>query len=105
MERKLAGGGIRGGGREERCRGRKTSAKGQHGNGYIGSETMKRLGAGGRVSGGWLHQGVSNASGRKKGRIQCVRTLTCASGRIGRGPFTSRRNEPGRTPPEQEFML
>jgi len=105
MERKLAGGGIRGGGREERCRGRKTSAKGQHGNGCIGSEGMKRLGAGGRVSGGWLRQGGSNASGRKKGPVQCVRTLTCASGRIGRGPFTSGRNEPGRTHPDQEFTL
>ena len=66
MERKLAGGGIRGGGREERCRGRKTSAKEQHGNGCIGSEGMKRLGAGGRVSGEWLRQGGSNASGRKR---------------------------------------
>jgi len=105
MERKLAGGGIGGGGREERCRGRKTSAKVQHGNGCIGSEGMKRLGAGGRVSGGWLRQGGSNAAGRKKGRVQCVRTLTCASGRIGRGPFTCGRNEPGRTHPEQEFTL
>jgi len=105
MERKLAGGGIGGGGREERCRGRKMSAKGQHGNGCIGSEGMKRLGAGGRVSGGWLHQGGSNVSGRKKGRVQCVRTLTCASGPIGRGPFTSGGNEPGRTHPEQEFTL
>jgi len=105
MERKLAGGGIGGGGREERCRGRKTSAKGQYGNGCIGSEGMKRLGAGGRVSGGWLRQGGSNASGRKKGRVQCVRTLTCMSGPIGRGRFTSGRNEPGRTHPEQEFTL
>jgi len=85
MERKLAGRGIGGGGREEGCRGGKTSAKGQHGNGCIGSEGMKRLGAGGRVSGGWLRQGGSNASGR--------------------GPFTSGRNEPGRTHPEQEFTL
>jgi len=30
---------------------------------------MKRLGAGGRVSGGWLRQGGSNASGRKKGCV------------------------------------
>jgi len=37
MERKLGGGGIGGGGREERCRGCKTSAKGQHGNRCIGS--------------------------------------------------------------------
>jgi len=54
MERKLAGRGIGGGGREERCRRRKTSAKGQHGNECIGSEGIKRLGAEGRVSGGWL---------------------------------------------------
>ena len=72
MERKLAGGGIRGGGQEERCRGRKTSAKGQHGNGCIESQGMKRLGAGGRVSGGWLGQEGSNASGRKKGRVYSV---------------------------------
>jgi len=63
MERKLAGGCIGGGGQKERCRGRKTSAKGQHGNGCIGSEGMKRLGAGGRVSAGWLRQVGSNASG------------------------------------------
>jgi len=105
MERKLAGGGIGGGGREQSGRGRQTSAKGQHGNECIGSEGMKRLGAGGRVSGGWLQQGGLNASGGKKGRVQCVRTLTCASGRIGHGPFTSGRNEPGRTHPEQEFTL
>ena len=79
MERKLAGGGLGGGGGEERSRGRKTSAKGQHGNGCIGSEGMKRLRAGGIVSGGWLRQGGSNASGRKKGRIQCVRTRKSAS--------------------------
>jgi len=88
MERKLAGGGIGGGGREEKCHGHKTSAKGQHGNGCIGSEGMKRLGTGGRASGGWLRQVGSNASGR-----------------IGRGPFTSRWNEPRRTHPEQEFTL
>jgi len=105
MERKLAGGGIGGGGREQRCRGRTMSAKGQHGNGCIGTEGMKRLGAGRRVSGGWLRQGGSNASGRKNGRVQCVRTLTCASGRIGRGPFTSGRNEPRRTHPEQAFTI
>jgi len=105
MERNMAGGGIAGGGREKRCRGGKTSAKGQHGNGCIGSEGMKRLGAGGKVSGGWLLQGGSNASGRKKGRVQCVWTLTCASGGIGRGPFTSGQNEPGGTDPEQEFTL
>jgi len=122
MERKLAGGVIGGRGRDERCRGRKTSAKGQYGNGWIGSEGMKRLGAGGRESGGWLRQGGSNASGRKKGRVQCVRTLTCASGGkkgrvqcvrtlscasapIGRGRFTSGLNEPGRTQPQQEFTL
>jgi len=46
---------------------------------------MKRLGARGRVSGGWLRQGGSNASGR--------------------GPFTSGWNEPERTHPEQEFTL
>ena len=46
---------------------------------------MRRLGAGGRESGGWLLQGGSNASGR--------------------GHFTSGRNEPGRTHPEQEFTL
>jgi len=66
MEGKLVGGRIRGGGRKEGCRGRKTSAKGQHGNGCIGSKVMKRLGTGGRVSGGWLRQGGSNASGRKR---------------------------------------
>jgi len=105
MERKLAGGGIGGGGREERCRGRKTSAKGQYGNGWIRSEGMKRLGAGSRVSGGWLRQGGSNASGREKGRVQCVRTLTCESGRISRSRFTSGQNKPGRTHPEQVFTL
>jgi len=57
MERKLAGGSIRGGGREERCRGYKRASKGQHENGCIGSEGMRRLVAGGRVSGGWLGQG------------------------------------------------
>jgi len=105
MEGKLAGGGIGGGGWEERCRSRKMSAKGQHGNECIGSEGMTRLGAGGRVSAGWLRQGVSNASGRKKGRIQCIRTCQSVSGHIGRSPFTSRQNEPGRTHPEQEFTL
>ena len=104
-ERKLGGGGIGGGGREERCRGRNTSAKGQHVNRCIGSEAMKRLGAGGRVSGEWLRQGGSNASGRKKGHVQCGWTLTCPSGRIRRGPFASEWNEPGRTHPEQEFTL
>jgi len=64
MQRKQAGGGIGGGGWEEKCRGRKTSAKREHGNGSIGSEGRKRLGAGGRVSGGWLRYGGSNASGR-----------------------------------------
>ena len=105
MERKLAGGGIGGGGREERCRSRRTSAKGQHGNGCIGSAGIKRLGAGGRVSGGWLRQEGSNALGRKSGRVQCVWTLTCASGCIRCAPFTSGRNEPWRTHPEQEFTL
>ena len=73
MERKLVGGRIRGGGRKERCHGRKTSAKGPHGNRCIGSEGMKRLGAGGRVSGGWLRLGGSNASG-------CKRAASNASG-------------------------
>jgi len=85
MERKLVGGHIGGGGRNERCRGHKTSAKGQHGNGCIGSEGMKRLSAGDRVSGGWLRQEGSNASGRS--------------------PFTSGRNEPGWMHPEQELTL
>jgi len=97
--------GYRAGGREERCRCRKTSTKGQHGNGCIGSEGMKRLGAGGRVSGGWLRQGGSNVSRCKKGHVQCVWTRKSVSGRIRRGPFPSTRNEPGRTHPEQEFML
>jgi len=103
--KKAGGQGIGGGGREEKCHGHKTSGKGQHGNGCIGSESMKRLGTGGRVSGGWLCQGGSNASGRKKGRVQCVRTRKSASRRIGRGPYTSGRNDPGRTHPEQEFTL
>jgi len=105
MERKLTGRGIGGGGREEISRGRKTSAKGQHGNGWIGSEGMKRLGAGGRVSGGWLRQGGSNASGLKKGCLQFVWTSKLASGRIGPGPLTSGRNKPWSTHPEQEFTL
>ena len=62
MERLRASRGIWGGGQDERCRGRKTPAKGQHGNRCNGSEGMKRLGAGGRVSGGWLRQGGSNAA-------------------------------------------
>ena len=66
MEGKLVGGRIGGGGRKPRCRGCKTSAKGQHRNGFIGSEEIKRLGAWGRVSGGWLHQGGANASGYKR---------------------------------------
>jgi len=66
---------------------------------------MRRVGAGGRVSGVLLRQGGSTASGRKKGSVQCVRTRRSASGHIGRGPFTSGLNEPGRTHPEQEFML
>ena len=70
MERRLAGGGIGEGGQEERCRGRTTAAKGLYGNGCIGSEGKKRLGAGDRVSGGWLPQEGSNASGRKKGRVR-----------------------------------
>jgi len=49
MEGKLVGGRIGRGGLKERGRGRKTSAKEQHGNGCIGREGMKRLGAGGRV--------------------------------------------------------
>jgi len=105
MERQLAGGRIGGGGREERCRGHKTSAKGQHGNECIGSEGMKRVGAGGRVAGGWLRKGGSNASGRKKSRVQCVLTRRLASRHIGRGHFTSRRNDPRRTHPQQEFTL
>jgi len=44
---------------------------------------MKRLGTGGRVSGGWLRQGGPNASGRKKGRVQCIQTRKSASGPIG----------------------
>jgi len=105
MERKLAGGGIGWGGREERCRAGKKLAKGQHGHGCIGSEGMKRLGAGGRVSGRWLRQGASNESGRKKDYVQCLRTLTCASERIGGGLLTSGRNEPRWMHPEQEFTL
>ena len=66
MERKLVGACIGGGGPKERCPGHKTSAKGLHGNGCIGSKGMKELGAGGRVSGGWLRQGGSNVSGRKR---------------------------------------
>jgi len=66
MEKKRVGRCIRGGGRNERCRGRTTSAKGQHGNRCIVSEGMKRLGAGGRVSGGWLRQGGSNTSRHKR---------------------------------------
>jgi len=66
MERKLAGRRIGGGGLKETCRSRKTSTKGLHGNGCIGSEGMKRLGTGGRVSGGLLCQGGSNTSGRKR---------------------------------------
>ena len=99
MERKLAGWGIRGRGREERCRGRTTSAKGQHGNGCFGSDGRKRRGAGGRVSGGWLRQGGGQM------RQEAKRAASNASGCIGRGPFTSGRNEPGRTHPEQEFTL
>jgi len=64
--KKAGGRGYQGGGLKERCHGRKTSAKRQHGNGCIGSEGMKRLGDGGRLSGGWLRQGGSNASGRKR---------------------------------------
>jgi len=56
MERKVVGGGIGRRGWTERCRVRKTSAKGQNRKGCIGSEGMKRLGAGGRVSGGWVRQ-------------------------------------------------
>jgi len=66
MERMLVGGHLREGGRKNRCRVRKKSAKGQPGNVCIGSEGMKRLGAGGRVSGGRLRQGGSNASGHKR---------------------------------------
>ena len=85
MKRKLVGGGIGGGGWKERCPGRETSAEGQHGNGSIRSEGMKRLGAVGRGSGGWPRQGGSNASGH--------------------GSFTSGQNEPERTHPQQEFTL
>jgi len=66
MERKLAGRSIGEGGRKETCRGRKTSTKGEHGNGCIGSEGMKRLDAGGRILGGLLRQGGSNLSERKR---------------------------------------
>jgi len=62
-EKKAGGRGYQGGGREERCRGCKTSTKGQHVNRSIGSQGMKRLGARGRVSGRWLPQWGSNASG------------------------------------------
>jgi len=62
--KKAGGRGYRRGGREERCRGLKMSAKGQHGNGCIGSEGMKRLGTGSRVSERWLRQGG----------VKCVRT-------------------------------
>ena len=55
------GGRIGGEGWKERCCGCKTSAKGQHANEYIGTEGIKRLGTGGRVSGEWLHQGESLA--------------------------------------------
>jgi len=101
MDRKLVGGRIGGGGREERCRGRKTSAKGEHGNGCIGSEGMKRLGAGGRVSGELLRQGVSNASGSK-------RAASNSSGRCLARPNTldvALSLPDGRTHPQLEFML
>jgi len=65
-EKKAGGPAYQGGGGKETCRGHKTSTQGQHGNKCIGSKGMKRLGAGGRVSGGWLRQGGSNASGRKR---------------------------------------
>ena len=94
MERKLAGECIGGGGWDETCHGRKMSAKGQHGNGCIGSEGMKPLGTGGRVSAGWLRQGGVKCVRMQKGCVQCVRMLTCPSGRIGRGPFPSGRNKP-----------
>ena len=41
----------------------------------------------------------------QKGRVQCIQTLPVASGRIGGGPYTSGRNEPGQTHPELEFPL
>jgi len=63
--KKAGGRTYRGGGRMERCCSRKTSAKWQHGNRCIGSEGMKRQGAGGRVSGGCLRQGGPTASGGK----------------------------------------
>ena len=65
-EGKLEGGGIGGAGREVRCHSGKMSAKGLHGSGWIRSDWIKRLGAGGRVSGGWLPQEGSNASGWKR---------------------------------------
>ena len=90
--------GVSGGGQEERCRGRMKSAKGPHGNGCTGSEDMKRQGAGGRVSGGWLCRGGQI-------RQDAKRAVSNASGSIGRAPFTSGRNEPRRKHPEQEFTL
>jgi len=57
MERKRVGRRIGRGGWKERCRVCKTFAKGQHGKACIGSEGMKRLGARGRISEGWLRQG------------------------------------------------
>jgi len=96
MVRKRAGRHIGGEGQEKRCRGGKTSANGQHGNGCIRSEKITRLGAGRRVSWGWLRHGWSNASGSKR---------AASSGRIGRGPCSSGQNEPGRTHPETEFTI
>ena len=82
--------GVSGGGREERCRGRRTSAKGQHGNGSTGSEDMRRLGAGGRVSGGWLCRGGQI-------RQDAKRAVSNASGSIGRAPFIPDGVSPGRS--------
>ena len=58
MGSKLAGGPIRGEDQEERWHTRKTSTKGQHRKGYIGSQKMKRLGTGGRISGGDCGKGA-----------------------------------------------
>ena len=58
----------------------------------------------------WSIRGVTAPGGVKcvrtqKGLVQCVRTLTCPSGRIGYAPFTSGRNEPGPMLPAQELTL
>jgi len=71
--------------------------------GSMGTDALGAKVCRGRVLGVEYPGGGCTRGGQM--RQDAKRAASNASGRIGRGPFTSSRNEPWRTHPEQEFTL